>query len=121
MMMCGECMRELSNDEAYYERALESDVVGKLNTLLEVVVCVCLSVCLSVCHPLYENVQINSETHIVEIRLNFCNEHFPYISVSFTIHRKKGPRLTNPRKSYTQPGWIWTQPRAGMTCSYLED
>ena len=36
MTMCGECMKELSNDEACYERALESDVVGRLNALLEV-------------------------------------------------------------------------------------
>ena len=40
MMLCGECMKELSNDEAYYERALESDVVGRLNALLEVFVSV---------------------------------------------------------------------------------
>ena len=40
MMLCGECMKELSNDEAYYERALESDVVGILNALLEVFVSV---------------------------------------------------------------------------------
>lgn len=35
MMLCGECLKELSNDEAHYERALESDIVGKLNAILE--------------------------------------------------------------------------------------
>ena len=60
MMLCGECIRELSNDEAYYERALESDVVGRLNALLEVFIClhvylcapwarVCMCVCMCVC------------------------------------------------------------------------
>ena len=43
MMMSGECMRELSTDEASYERALESDVVGRLNAILEV--CLCCVVC----------------------------------------------------------------------------
>ena len=38
MMMCGDCMKELSSDEAYFERTLESDVFGRLNALLEVFV-----------------------------------------------------------------------------------
>ena len=42
MAMCGECVRELSSDEAHYERALETDVVGNLNALLEVYVCACM-------------------------------------------------------------------------------
>ena len=43
MAMCGECLKELSSDEAHYERALDTDVVGNLNALLEVCVCVCVS------------------------------------------------------------------------------
>ena len=38
MTLCGDCERELSCHEATYERELEADVVGKLNTLLEVCV-----------------------------------------------------------------------------------
>ena len=38
MMICGDCERELSSHETTYERALEADVVCRLNSILEVCV-----------------------------------------------------------------------------------
>ncbi|XP_065899740.1 rho GTPase-activating protein 44-like isoform X2 [Dysidea avara] len=35
MMICGDCERELSSHETTYERALEADVVCRLNSILE--------------------------------------------------------------------------------------
>ena len=62
MMMSGECIKELSTDEASYERALESDVVGRLNAVLEVFMCVyviCMIVCFCLCiHMYYQRINM---------------------------------------------------------------